>query len=134
MTAQIRMVIAVLQFELLIHDCLSLKDKRRVILSVKDRLHREHMVSVAEVSHQDHLGVARMGLAFVTSDGKHAGQTLDRILAKLRALPDAELGDTTRQVLVPDGMASIESQSDESAASLAEEMLIRAQEEEQSPG
>jgi len=93
------MVIGILQFELLIHGAESLKDKRRVISSVRDRLHREHQVSVAEVGLQDRMDVARLGLAMVSSDGMYVGQSLDRITAKLRALADAELGDVSREVL-----------------------------------
>jgi len=93
------MIIGILQFELLIHGSESLKDKRRVVRSVKDRLHREHQVSVAEIATQDSLNLATLGLALVGSDGRHVGEVLDQITAKLRALPDAELGDTTRELL-----------------------------------
>lgn len=93
------MVVAILQFELLIRGAGSLKDKRRVVLSLKDRLHREHQVSVAEVGLLDTMHAARMALALVTNDGRYAGQVLDRITAKLRALPDAQLGDCSREIL-----------------------------------
>ena len=93
------MIIGILQFELLIHGSESLKDKRRVVRSVKDRLHREHQVSVGEIATQDSLNVATLGLALVGSDGRHVGEVLDQITAKLRAVPDAELGDTTRELL-----------------------------------
>lgn len=93
------MIIGIIQFELLIHGSESLKDKRRVVRSVKDRLHREHQVSVAEIATQDSLNVATLGLALVGSDGRHVGEVLDQITAKLRAVPDAELGDTTRELL-----------------------------------
>lgn len=93
------MVIGILQFELLIHDAESLKDKRRVVRSVKDRMHREHQVSVAEVAAQDNASLAMLGLAVVGTDGRHVAQTLDRIIEKLRAIHDAELGDTRREIL-----------------------------------
>ncbi len=93
------MVIGILQFELLIHDAESIKDKRRVLRSVKDRLHHEHMVSVAEVGDPDALDAAVMGLACVGSDGRHVGEVLDRITAKLRALTDAELGPVRREII-----------------------------------
>lgn len=93
------MVVGILQFELLIHDAESLKDKRRVINSVKDRLHREHMVSVAEVAAQESLNHAVLGLACVGTDGKRVADVLDRIGAKLRGLTGAELGDCRREVL-----------------------------------
>lgn len=93
------MVVGILQFELLIHDPESLKDKRRVVRSVKDRLHREHQVSVAEVALQDRMDIAVLGLATVGSDGRRVGQVLDRILEKLRGLHDAELGNSSRELL-----------------------------------
>lgn len=93
------MVIGVLQFELLFHDAQSLKDKRRVIRSLRDRLHREHLVSVSEVGANDKLNVALMGVAVVAPDGRRAGHVLDAIEDKLRKLTDAELGDITRELL-----------------------------------
>jgi uncharacterized protein len=117
------MVIGVLQFELLIHDCESLKDKRRVVASVKDRLHREHQVSVAEVAAQDTLNLAVLGLACVCSDGARAGQVLDQIAAKLRTVPGAELGSCTRQVIHGSQMPEPAAANDDD--SLAREMLAR---------
>ena len=93
------MMIGILQFELLIHHAESLKDKRRVVRSVKDRLHRDHLVSVAEVAHLDNPRVAGMGLAIVNRDAKYIQGVLDNITAKLRALPDAQLADCSREVL-----------------------------------
>lgn len=93
------MVIGVLQFELLIHDAQSLKDKRRVVASLKDRLHRDLRVSVAEVGLQDRPAAARLAVALVATDGARAAQVLDKVVLTLRRLTDAELGDMTREVL-----------------------------------
>lgn len=93
------MVIGVLQFELLIHDAQSLKDKRRVVASLKDRLHRDLRVSVAEVGLHDRPSAARMGVAIVARDGARAGEVLDKVALALRRLTHAELGDMTREVL-----------------------------------
>jgi uncharacterized protein len=98
------MVLGILQFELLIPGSESLKDKRRVIRSVKDRLHREHMVAVAEVAAQDKLNVAVLALASVGSDGGRIAETLDHITKKLRTLPDAELGGASRRILHQDAI------------------------------
>ncbi len=93
------MIIGTLQFELLIHDAESLKDKRRVVKSLKDRLHREHLVSIAETAALENPARAVMGLAVVGADGKRIAATLDRVTAKLRALTDAELGACTRELI-----------------------------------
>lgn len=93
------MHVAILQFELLIRGAESIKDKRRVVKSVKDRLHREHMVSVAEVGLRDNINVARLGLAAVSADARYLASVVDRIIDKLRSLHDAELGDLSREML-----------------------------------
>lgn len=116
------MVLGILQFELLIADPESLKDKRRVIRSVKDRLHREHMVSVAEVAAQDKLNVAVLALACVGTDGGRVGETLDHVTEKLRSLPDAELGDTSRRILHQD---EIEARASEARETIDKEGLAR---------
>lgn len=93
------MFVGILQFELLIPGVESIKDKRRVVKSVKDRLHREHLVSVAEVGALEDHTLAMMGLAVVSGTPSHASEVLDRITAKLRGLGDAELGSTFREIL-----------------------------------
>lgn len=93
------MFIGILQFELLMSGSESLKDKRRVVRSVKDRLHREHQVSVAEVALQDRVDVASMGLAVVSGTERQCGLVLDKVEAKLRKLLDAEVGETRREVV-----------------------------------
>lgn len=120
------LIIGVLQFELVIHDSRSLKDKRSVVRSVKDRLHREHQVSVAEVAAQDVLNVAVLALALVGTDGRYVGQTLDRITEKLRSLHDVEVRAITRQLLKGEAYESSDEDLDEE--SIAREMLERASE------
>lgn len=130
------MLLGILQFDILIRGSESLKDKRRVVLSLKDRLHREHMVAVAEVAHQDTLNLARLGLAFVGSDATHVSQTLDRLIAKLRDIAShagdlgAELGDVQKHIIhtqdLPDD--ALDPTNDlTNDPSLAQEMLRRAE-------
>lgn len=127
------MVLGILQFDLVIPGSESLKDKRRVVRSLKDRLHREHMVSIAEVGLQDTLNVARLGLALVGNEGAHVGQTLDKIVSKLTTLPDAQLGGMSRQVV--HGMGGSDEPSatpiPEHADEIDREMLDRARNIEQ---
>lgn len=92
------MKLAILQFELLIRHAESLKDKRRVVKSVKDRLHRDHMVAVAEVGSLDDHAAAHLAAVAVGSDVRHLQSLLSRLVEKLRALPDAELGSVSGRV------------------------------------
>ncbi len=96
------MLVGTLEFELLIPGAESLKDKRRVIRSLRDRLHREHMVSVAEVALHDRLDVAVLGLAVVGHEGERVGSVLDKVSTKLRSLMDAEVGEIRRIIYTPD--------------------------------
>lgn len=121
-------VVGILQFELLIHDAESLKDKRRVVRSVKDRLHREHQVSVAEVDRLDNAAVAVLGLALVGREGRRVAEVLDQITAKLRSSTEAELGDVQREIIQGDAGESVPGVTGEDAEAdgLSAELLERA--------
>jgi uncharacterized protein YlxP (DUF503 family) len=120
------MVIGVLQFELLIRGCESLKDKRRVVRSLKDRLHREHLVAVAEVGALDDRSRAVMALACIAPDGGRAGEVLDRIDARLRAGIDYELGAVRRNVIR--GQDVDDNEPGDAADVISAEMLARMDE------
>lgn len=93
------MHVGILQFELIVRHSRSLKDKRRVVKSVKDRLHRHHLVSVAEVAAHDHHRLAVLGLAAVGATAGRVNTVLDRVHERLSGLADAELGAVARDVL-----------------------------------
>ncbi|MFG0244684.1 MAG: DUF503 domain-containing protein [Phycisphaerales bacterium JB052] len=98
-TEHFRMVVGVMQIELAIDWAQSLKDKRRVVKSLRDTLHRHHMVSVSEVADQDIWNRASIGIAIVGSSGSAIGATLDRVLERIRATPECELASVSREVL-----------------------------------
>jgi len=87
------MIIGVLQFEISIDGASSLKDKRRVVNSIKDRLHREHQVSVAEVGNPEVFTVATLGLTMASSDARYCRSVLDKITGKLQRGRDFVLTD-----------------------------------------
>ena len=93
------MVIGILQVELAIDWASSLKDKRRVVRSVKDTLHRHHMVSVAEVAELENYRVARLGIVMAASSVPAVQSTLDKIVDKLRNARDCVLNDHRTEVL-----------------------------------
>lgn len=96
------MHIGILQFDLAIDGAQSLKDKRRVVRSVKDRLHRDHMVSVAEVSDQEIWNRAGMGLVACSGDAGYLQGVLEAIVRKLDSHPDARLEHYTLDVVQAD--------------------------------
>jgi uncharacterized protein YlxP (DUF503 family) len=90
--------VGVLQAELLIRASESLKDKRRVVKSVKDRLHREHLCAVAEVGATEHHKLAVIGVSVVSIAAKRCDEVLGAIETKLAHVRDAELGPVTKFV------------------------------------
>lgn len=84
------MVVGVLTLELFFPYARSLKDKRRILHGFKDRV-RRHNVAVAEVDFQDKWQRARLGVAAVNSQPSVVEETLGRVLADARNLPEAEV-------------------------------------------
>lgn len=72
------MVVAVVTWELSLPGMGSLKEKRMVVRSLKDRLKSRFNLSVAETGHQDAWGRARISVALVASDRGAADGILDR--------------------------------------------------------
>jgi len=63
-------------WELHLADCRSLKDKRRVLKSLKDRLRARFNVSTAETDHQDLWQRAELACCVVATDRRHAERQL----------------------------------------------------------
>lgn len=93
------MVIGILQVELHIGDAVSLKDKRRVVASLKDHLHRDHLVAVAEVDRMDAHQTAVMGIVAVSNQTPHVQGTLSRIVDQLRQNRRFVLSDHRIEIL-----------------------------------
>jgi len=61
------MIVSMMQFIFEIPDVDSIKEKRRVIRSIKDKLQRRFHISAAEVDLQDSLSFAQIGAALVSN-------------------------------------------------------------------
>ena len=120
------MVIGVLQFELLIPGAESLKDKRSVVRSVRDKLSRELRISIAEVAGHDNPSLAMMGAAVVATDGPRAHELLDRAWNRLTELRDGQIGNVRREIIVPsreDLAEPVTGPGADEAAQIAAELL-----------
>jgi uncharacterized protein YlxP (DUF503 family) len=85
------MIVGSLLVRLRLREAQSLKDKRQVVRSIRDRLRNEFNVAVAEVEAQDKWQVAVLGFATVSNEARHARETLQQIVEALRRHPVAEL-------------------------------------------
>lgn len=73
------MPIGLLTLEIHIPDARSLKDKRQVIRSLKDRLRANFNVAVAELDHQDLWQRSCVGVVSISGDGRHLEDSLQAI-------------------------------------------------------
>ena len=87
------MTVGVLQLELAIPDAFSLKDKRRVVRSLKDRIAHGHNVSVAEVGALDEHRRSVIGIAMVSNDRRYVEGALSKLVDFVRAVPQVSLQD-----------------------------------------
>ncbi len=70
------MVVGIRVWDLHLNGCRTLKDKRRIVRSLKDRLHRRFNVSVAETNHHDLLQRAELACCVVGADRRHTASVL----------------------------------------------------------
>ena len=88
--------VGVLRLGLVVPGSRSLKDKRRALAQLRDRLANQDHLSVAEVGHRDDHLLSVVAVAMVSSDARHLRATLDalahevegwgRVLVESRAL------------------------------------------------
>jgi hypothetical protein len=97
-TAESALRVGVVTIELAIPESLSLKDKRRVLKSIKDRLRARFNASVAEVGHLESRQRATLAAAMVSNDGKYLHGGLDKMVDFVRAAGAASLLSYEKQV------------------------------------
>lgn len=68
------------QVQVYLPESRSLKDKRQVVKSLKDRIHGKFNVSVSEVEYHDLWQRSTLGLAVVSTAASHAGEVLDQVV------------------------------------------------------
>lgn len=82
------MVVGILKVSIHAPGANSLKDKRQVVRSVKDRVKSRFNVSIAEVDDQDLWQRISLGVAVVASDAGHADSQLQSVLSFISANVD----------------------------------------------
>jgi uncharacterized protein YlxP (DUF503 family) len=93
------MIVGSLRLELLLPGCRSLKSKRQIINSIRDKTRSRFNVSVAEVGHQDLWQRAVLGFAAIGSDRKVVESTLSRIENLVENMGKGELIDVQMEFL-----------------------------------
>lgn len=87
------MVIGSLSIKIAIRSSRSLKDKRRIIKSVKDRIRNKFNVSISETDAQDNHKYSVIGVAMVGTDRQYVNSVLSSLVNFFRFFPQIELID-----------------------------------------
>jgi uncharacterized protein YlxP (DUF503 family) len=95
------MHVASLEVELRLDGCFNLKDKRKILQSVLQKLRNELHVSAAEVGDQELWNSAVIGVACVSAHAQLADSILDRVVAKIDAEPEVEVVSVLRDIRRP---------------------------------
>jgi uncharacterized protein YlxP (DUF503 family) len=93
------MIVGVLTIELAIFDARTLKDKRRVVHSVKQRLRNSFNVSIAEVAYGDSPKRCRLGVAMVSKESRPLHSQLDQLVDLIRSASGLTLLSYERELL-----------------------------------
>jgi len=93
------MHVGVMRLILEIPGARSLKDKRQVVRSFKERVKSRVAVSIAEVGHLDKLQLAAFGVAVVSGDANVCEEILGRVTALAGTLPNAVLTDRAVEIV-----------------------------------
>ena len=72
------MVVSMIQILFEIPDAVNIKEKRRVIRSIKDKLQRRFHLSAAEIDLQDSLSFAQIGGALVSNSRSFGESVLNK--------------------------------------------------------
>ncbi|MCL6447985.1 MAG: DUF503 domain-containing protein [Armatimonadetes bacterium] len=92
------MVVGVLTVELFLAGATSLKDKRRVLKSILDKIKARFNVSVAEVDKQEAWQFSVLGVAAVSSETGHVYQTLAAVARFIEGMREVEVTKVNTEV------------------------------------
>ncbi|MCJ7618067.1 MAG: DUF503 domain-containing protein [Desulfobacterales bacterium] len=89
--------IGIITFRL--HDCRSLKSKRKIVKSIIARIHNNFIVSVAEVGLNDIHQKAEIGFAIVGNNRMVINSRIDKIFNLADRIGLAEIIDTEMEII-----------------------------------
>lgn len=87
------MIVGILRIELIIPGATSLKEKRQIMRSLKDRLRNAFNIAISEVDLQDKWQRAILGVASVNKDKRYLNGQLDKVIDFINRFRGVEMVD-----------------------------------------
>ena len=91
-------MIGILKVRMRIMGAMSLKEKRKTLKSLKDRM-KNMNISIAEVDDQDLWQASTLGLAAVSNEAAHINALLDKVMYSINAHGDVEILDSHIEIM-----------------------------------
>lgn len=91
--------VGILQAELEVPWAQSLKDKRSVVKSIRDKTRRRFNVSISEIDNQDSITNVCIGVVMAGTDVQYILGALEKFKDSLRDWPDTRLLDVQVEVI-----------------------------------
>jgi len=92
------MIVGLLTIHIHMSGINSLKEKRRIVKSLVERLKGRFNLSVAEVERQDSRSQAVIGIALVSNDSSFVGRQLDMVVKFIRRDGRFHVGQIDREI------------------------------------
>ena len=93
------MPVGLLTLELQMPDAHSLKDKRQILRSLKDRLRRKFNIAVAELDFHDVWQSSTVGIVTLSNAEQHVEESLQHVLAEAQRFLGPVLIDHSVELL-----------------------------------
>lgn len=87
------MIIGVLKIKLRLHGLISLKEKRKISNSLKQKLKNKYNVAIAEVENQDSLDFLTIGITTLSNELRQTESILSKVQNSLEAMTSEEIVD-----------------------------------------
>ncbi len=92
------MIIGSLSLELDVLEAFSLKDKRRVLKSLKDRLKNKFNISVAEIGHKNVWNRALIAVVNVSDETSHVDKQLSEVVNFIEQIHNVSIIKMHREI------------------------------------
>jgi len=85
------MLVGILKLKFRLHAVFSLKEKRKIAQSIKQKLKNKYNLSIAEIGAQDSLDFLELGIAVVSNSSQQVESMLNKIQDSAQAMTSEEL-------------------------------------------
>jgi uncharacterized protein YlxP (DUF503 family) len=93
------MVVGICQLKLIMHDNFSLKEKRRVLKKIIERVKNKFPVSIAEVGDYDLWQASLIGFCLISNEKSFVNSSIDKVINFIENLYMAEVVESQIEII-----------------------------------